>query len=91
MGGVHRRYGEEEGQESAVVGGDPWYVPEGAPRHKKWGERVCHEHQKVKCGVCKRRGKSVAWCCEAHHKETTCGVLTVKFCAQHRNDATRDV
>ncbi|KAJ9441691.1 hypothetical protein DIPPA_28209 [Diplonema papillatum] len=73
---------KKKGKKSAVVGGDPWYVPEGVPRHEKWGERVCHEHQKVKCDVCKRRGKSVAWCCKAHHKEDD--GLAVKFCAQHR-------
>ncbi|KAJ9438671.1 Retrovirus-related Pol polyprotein from type-1 retrotransposable element R2 [Diplonema papillatum] len=73
---------KKKGKKSAVVGGDPWYVPEGVPQHEKWGERVCHEHQKVKCDVCKRRGKSVAWCCKAHHKEDD--GLAVKFCAQHR-------
>ncbi|KAJ9448477.1 hypothetical protein DIPPA_12678 [Diplonema papillatum] len=73
---------KKKGRKSAVVGGDPWYVPEGVPQHEKWGERVCHEHQKVKCDVCKRRGKSVAWCCKAHHKEDD--GLAVKFCAQHR-------
>ncbi|KAJ9453855.1 hypothetical protein DIPPA_21377 [Diplonema papillatum] len=73
---------KKKGKKLAVVGGDPWYVPEGVPRHEKWGERVCHEHQKVKCDVCKRRGKSVAWCCKAHHKEDD--GLAVKFCAQHR-------
>ncbi|KAJ9449075.1 hypothetical protein DIPPA_30904 [Diplonema papillatum] len=40
------------------------------------------EHEKVKCDACKRRGKSVAWCCEAHHKEDD--GLAVKVCAQHR-------
>ncbi|KAJ9443814.1 Retrovirus-related Pol polyprotein from type-1 retrotransposable element R2 [Diplonema papillatum] len=54
---------KKKGKKTAVVGGDPWYVPEGVPRHEKWGERVCHEHQKVKCDGCKRQGKSVAWCC----------------------------
>ncbi|KAJ9458901.1 hypothetical protein DIPPA_03023 [Diplonema papillatum] len=73
---------KKKGKKTAVVGGDPWYVPEGAPRHEKWGERVCHEHQKVKCDGCKRQGKSVAWCCKAHHKEDD--GLAVKFCAQHR-------
>ncbi|KAJ9470765.1 hypothetical protein DIPPA_10124 [Diplonema papillatum] len=68
---------KRKGKKSAVVGGDPWY---GFPDTKS--ERVCHEHQKVKCDTCKRRGKSVAWCCEAHHKEDD--GLAVKFCAQHR-------
>ncbi|KAJ9437176.1 hypothetical protein DIPPA_02377 [Diplonema papillatum] len=48
---------KRKGKKSAVVGVDPWYVPEGIPRQ---GERVCPGHQKVKCDVCKRRGKSVA-------------------------------
>ncbi|KAJ9473758.1 hypothetical protein DIPPA_17104 [Diplonema papillatum] len=72
---------KKKGKKSAV-GGDPWYVPEGVPRHEKWGERVCHEHQKVKCDAFKPHGKSVARCCKAHHKEDDS--LAVKFCAQHR-------
>ncbi|KAJ9436815.1 Retrovirus-related Pol polyprotein from type-1 retrotransposable element R2 [Diplonema papillatum] len=73
---------KRKGKKSAVVGGDPWLVPEGIPRHEKWGERVCPGHQKVKCDVCKRRGKSVAWCCQAHHREGD--GLAVKMCAEHR-------
>ncbi|KAJ9462841.1 hypothetical protein DIPPA_20568 [Diplonema papillatum] len=42
---------KKRGKKSAVVGGDPWLVPEGIPRHEKWGERVCPGHQKVKCDV----------------------------------------
>ncbi|KAJ9449774.1 hypothetical protein DIPPA_32221 [Diplonema papillatum] len=73
---------KKKGKKSAVVGGDPWLVPEGILRHEKWGERVCPGHQKVKCDVCKRRGKSVAWCCQAHHREGD--GLAVKMCAEHR-------
>ncbi|KAJ9449228.1 hypothetical protein DIPPA_31236 [Diplonema papillatum] len=28
-----------------------WAVFNDAKEHEKWSERVCHEHQKVKCGV----------------------------------------
>ncbi|KAJ9464028.1 hypothetical protein DIPPA_12922 [Diplonema papillatum] len=27
---------KKKGKKSAVVGGDPWLVPEGIPRHEKW-------------------------------------------------------
>ncbi|KAJ9440494.1 hypothetical protein DIPPA_14763 [Diplonema papillatum] len=73
---------KKKGKKTAVVGGDPWYVPEGVPRHEKWARKVVPRHQKVKCDACKRQGKSVAWCCKAHHKEDD--GLAVKFCAQHR-------
>ncbi|KAJ9471423.1 hypothetical protein DIPPA_05193 [Diplonema papillatum] len=52
---------KKKGKKSAVVGGDPWLVPEGIPGQ---GERkMCAEHRMTQCTTC----KTTTECCRNHH------------------------
>ena len=72
----------KKGSKQIAGVGDPVRVPDGVPRLEKWGQRVCQEHQRVKCDLCAKRGKSIAVCCGLHHRDGD--GLAVKMCEKHR-------